>query len=102
MFRNLFVFVVLAHDRRLIRHIAVTAPPTAEWPACQTLEAFPGGEEPRFLLRDNDSIYGAEFSRMMKAVEIRELRSTYRSPWLNPYAERVIGTLRRECSDHVP
>lgn len=100
-FRSLFVFVVLSHDRRRIRHIAVTANPTAEWTARQILEAFPGGGEPELLLRDNDSIYGKEFSRMMKAVAIREVRTPFRSPWCNPYVERVIGTLRGECSDHV-
>ncbi len=100
-FRNLYVFVVLAHDRRLIRHIAVTAHPTAEWAARQIIEAFPGGDEPKYLLRDNDRIYGDDFSRMMKAVAIRELRTSYRSPWQNPYSERANGTLRRECTDHV-
>ncbi len=100
-FRSLFVFVVLSHDRRVIRHIAVTAHPTAEWTARQIVEAFPGGEEPERLLRDNDRIYGEEFIRQVKAMAIKELRTPYRSPWCNPYAERVIGTLRRECSDHV-
>jgi transposase InsO family protein len=100
-FRNLFVFVVLSHDRRLIRHVAVTKHPTAAWTARQILEAFPGGDEPELLLRDNDSIYGEEFSRVMKAAAIREVRTSYRSPWMNPYSERVNGTLRRELTDHV-
>jgi transposase InsO family protein len=100
-FRNLFVFVVLSHDRRLIRHVAVTTHPTAEWTARQIVEAFPGGDEPKLLLRDNDRIYGADFSRQMKAMVIKEMRTPLRSPWLNPYCERVIGTLRRECSDHI-
>ncbi len=100
-FRNLFVFVVLSHDRRHIRRIAVTLKPTAEWTARQILQAFPGGDEPELLLRDNDRIYDEEFSRVMKAVAIREVRTPFRSPWRNPCAERVIGTLRRECADHV-
>jgi len=100
-FRNLYVLVVLSHDRRLIRHVAVTAHPTAEWTARQILEAFPGGEEPKFLLRDNDAIYGDDFTRLVKAAAIREITTGYRSPWQNPYAERVIGTLRRECTDHL-
>ena len=65
------------------------------------MEAFPGGEEPEILLRDNDSIYGDEFSRMMRTLAIREMLTPYRSPWCNPFAERVNGTFRRELTDHV-
>ena len=100
-FRNLFVFIVLSHDRRVIRHVAVTAHPTAEWTARQIVEAFLGGEEPRLLPRDNDSIYGEDFTRQVKAMAIEELRTPFRSPWCNPFAERVIGTVRRECTDHL-
>jgi len=79
----------------------VTAHPTAEWTARQIVEAFPGGEEPRLLLRDNDSIDGDDFTRQVKAMAIKELCTPYRSPWCNPFAERVIGTVRRECTDHL-
>jgi putative transposase len=100
-FRNLFVFAVLSHHRRVIRQVAVTAHPTAEWTGQQIVEAFPGSEEPRFLLRDNDRIYGEAFTRQVKAMAIRELRAPFRSPWCNPFGERVNGTLRRECTDHL-
>ena len=100
-FRCLFVFVVLSHDRRVIRHVGVTAHPTAEWTARQLREAFPGGDEPRLLLRDNDSIFGDEFTDAVRTMAIRELHTGYRSPWQNCFVERVIGTLRRECTDHL-
>ncbi len=102
VFRLLYVFVVLSHDRRRIIHVAVTAHPTAAWTARQLVEAFPGdGTEPRFLLRDNDCIYGEDFTRMVKAMAIEQIRTAFRSPWENPYVERVIGTIRRDCTDHV-
>jgi len=101
-FRNLFVLVVLNHERWLIRHVAVTANPTSEWIAWQLREAFPGGEEPRFLLHDRDGAFsGEEFTRQLKTMCIRELLTAPQSPWLNCYAERVIGTVRRDCTDHV-
>ena len=100
-FRCLFVFVVLAHDRRVIKHVAVTAHPTADWTARQLREAFPGGDEPRLLLRDNDAIYGDDFSEAVRTLGMLELRTGIRSPWQNPYCERVIGTLRREGTDHL-
>jgi len=101
-FRNLFVLVVLSHERRMIRHVGVTANPTSEWIAGQLREAFPGGEEPRFLLHDRDGAFsGEEFARQLKLMCIRELLTTPQSPWENCYVERVIGTIRRECLDHV-
>ena len=99
-FRVLYVFVVLSHVRREILHVNVTEHPTAAWTARQILEAFPG-DVPRLLLRDRDSIYGWEFDRMVKALKIRQIRSAPRSPWQNPFVERVIGSIRRECTDHV-
>ena len=87
-------------------HMDVTAAcdffvvPTAAWTARQILEAFPG-RLPRLLLHDRDSIYGWEFNRMVKALGIHQIRSAPRSPWQNAFAERVIGTLRRECTDHI-
>lgn len=101
-FKTLYCFVILSHDRRRILHVNVTKNPTAEWTGRQLLEAIPGdGDEPRFLLRDRDGIYGDEFSRQVKLVGLRELKISPRSPWQNPYCERVIGSLRRECTDHI-
>ena len=99
-FKLLYVFVVLSHDRRQIVHVAVTAHPTAEWTARQVVEAFPE-QEPRYMVRDRDSIYGLAFSRQLAAMDIEDIRIAPRSPWENPFCERVIGTLRRECTDHV-
>lgn len=89
------------HDRRRIAHVNVTASPTAEWTAQQVVEAFPWDEAPRFLLRDRDSIYGDAFATRVRGLGIEEIKSAPRSPWQNPYAERVIGTLRRKLTDHV-
>ncbi len=98
----LYVFVVLSHDRRKIDHVNVTKHPTAEWTAHQRVVAFPGHEAmPRYLHRDRDQIYGAAFRRKVKAIGLKEVISARRSPWQNPFCERVLGTLRRECTDHV-
>ena len=78
----------------------VTDHPTAAWTARQILEAFPG-DVPRLLLHDRDGIYGWGFDRMMKVLEIRQIRSAPRSPWQNAYVERVIGSIRRECTDYL-
>ncbi len=99
-FKVLYVFVVLSHARRRILHVNVTEHPTAAWTARQILEAFPE-DVPRLLLRDRDGIYGWEFDRMMRALRIRQIRSAPRSPWQNAFAERVIGSIRRECTDHM-
>jgi transposase InsO family protein len=99
-FKLLYVFVVLSHSRRRIVRINVTDHPTAAWTASQLLEVFPC-DVPRILLRDRDSIYGWEFGQMVNALKIREIRSAPRSPRQNTYCEWVIGTLRRECTDHV-
>jgi transposase InsO family protein len=100
-FRVLYVFLVLAHDRRRILHFHVTAHPTAEWTAQQLREAFPFGQIPRYLLRDRDGIFGSEFRKDVKAMGITEVLSAPRSPWQRAYVERVIGTIRRECLDYV-
>ena len=101
-FRLLFCFVILSHDRRRIVHFNVTAHPTAEWTAQQIREVFPGdGTEPRYLLRDRDGAYGDAFRRAVRAIGIREILTAPQSPWQNPYAERVIGSIRRECLDHL-
>ncbi len=100
-FRVLFVFVVLAHDRRRVVHFNVTDSPTAKWTAQQIVEAFPLDTAPQYLLRDRDGIYGVEFSSRVQSMGIREVKTAPRSPWQNPYAERLVGTLRRDCIDHV-
>ena len=101
-FRMLYAFVVLSHDRRKIVHVNVTAAPTAEWTIRQISAAFPGdGKEPKYLLRDRDSIYDERFRRAVKAMGMEEVVSAPRSPWQNPFCERVIGTIRRDCLDHV-
>jgi transposase InsO family protein len=100
-FQVLYVFLVLLHERRRIIHFNVTAHPTAEWTAQQLREAFPFDQIPRYLLRDRDSIFGGEFRKEVTAMGIQEVLSTPRSPWQRAYVERVIGTIRRECLDHV-
>jgi len=100
-FKVLFVFVVLAHHRRRVVHCNVTDAPTAAWTAQQIVEAFPWETAPRYLLRDRDAVYGVVFSSRVQALGIREVKAAPRSPWQNPYVERLIGTLRRECLDHV-
>ena len=101
MFKVLFVFVVLAHDRRRVVHVNVTDAPTAQWTAQQIVEAFPWETAPRYFLRDRDAVYGVVFSSRVQALGIREVKTAPRSPWQNPYVERLIGTLRRECLDHM-
>ena len=100
-FRVLYVFLVLRHDRRRIVHFNVTPNPTARWTAQQIVEAFPYDQAPRFLLRDRDGIYGKDFRDRVAHMGIEEVLIAPRSPWQNPYAERVIGSIRRECLDHV-
>ena len=100
-FRLLFGFIVLHHERRQIVHSGATENPTMAWVAQQIREAFPWETTPRFLLRDRDAVYGVEFRDRVLSMGIEEVITAPRSPWQNPYVERVIGTLRRECLDHV-
>jgi len=100
-FRILFVFVVLSHDRRHIQHFNVTAHPTATWTARQLVEACGVAKTPKYLIRDRDEIYGNRFQRQAEALGIEEVITAPGSPWQNAYAERVIGSIRRECLDHV-
>jgi transposase InsO family protein len=100
-FQILYVFLVLAHDRRRILHCNVTAHPTAEWTGQQLREAFPFDQLPRYLLRDRDAIFGNAFRRQVRDMGIQEVLCTPRSPWQRAYVERMIGSIRRECLDHV-
>jgi transposase InsO family protein len=100
-FRVLYVFVVLRHERREIVHFNATCHPTAEWTAQQIVEAFPFDSAPRYLIRDRDSIYGTRFRNRVRSLGIKEVLTAPRSPWQNPYVERIIGSIRRECLNHV-
>jgi len=100
-FTLLYGFVVLGHGRRRILHLAVTEHPTGEWTRRHLLEAFPWDTAPRFLHRDRDSIYDGEFRAAVKALGIDDVPSAPRSPWQNPFAERVIGSIRSDLLDHV-
>ena len=100
-FKVLFVLLVLAHDRRRVVHFNVTENPTAHWTAQQIIEAFPWDSAPRYLLRDRDAIFGNPFQRRVDSMGIEQVLTAPRSPWQNPCVERVIGSIRRDCLDHV-
>ncbi len=99
--RVLFVLVVLAHHRRRILHVNVAEHPTAEWSAQQIVDAFPDDTTPAYLLRDRDSVYGHVFRQRVKGMGVGEVLTAPHSPWQNPFAERLIGSIRRECLNHV-
>ena len=100
-FNILFVLIILSHDRQKIIHSNVTTNPTAQWTACQLREAFPWDTAPKYMIRDRDSIYGAIVKKHIKNMEIQDVMTAFQSPWQNPYVERVIGSIRRECLDHI-
>jgi putative transposase len=97
----LFVLLILAHERRRVVHFNITEHPTALWTAQQVVDAFPWEEAPRYLLRDRDRVYGASFRQRVRHMGIEEVLIAPRSPWQNPYVERLIGSIRRDCLDHV-
>jgi transposase InsO family protein len=99
-YRLLFVLVLLAHDRRRIRHVAVTAHPTAAWTPQQLREAFPWDEAARYLLHDRDHAFDS-LQATAKGMGIEEVLTAPRAPWQNPFVERFIGAARRDCFDHV-
>jgi transposase InsO family protein len=100
-FRLLYGLLILQHGRRQILWLGVTAHPTAEWIARQLTEAFGWTAAPRYLVRDRDAVYGDIFIRRLLAMGIRDRPTAARSPWQNGYAERLIGSIRRDCLDHV-
>ena len=100
-FRLLYGLLVLGHGRRRIMWLGVTAHPTAEWIARQITEACGWEAVPTYLVRDRDRVYGEAFTRRTRAMGIRDRPTAPRSPWQNGYAERLIGSIRRECLDHV-
>ncbi len=97
----LYVFLVRRHERRQVVHFIVTEHPTAQWTVQQILEALPFDTAPRFLLRDRDNLYGERFRSRLKSLGVEEVRTASRSPWQNPYVERLIGSIRRECLNHL-
>jgi transposase InsO family protein len=99
--RVLFVLLVLAHHRRRVVHFNVTEHPTAHWTAQQIVNTFPDESAPAYLLRDRDQIYGQHFRHRLKGMGIEEVLTAPQSPWQNPFVERLIGSIRRECSNHV-
>ena len=100
-FQLLYAFVILKQDRRRLVLVSVTGHPTAEWVARQIIDAFPWDETPQYLIRDRDAIYGNAVIRRLRAMGIRDRPTAPRSPWQNSYVERLIGSIRRECLDHV-
>jgi len=100
-FRLLYGLLIVGHDRRQILWLGVTAHPTAEWIANQLTEACGWKQIPRYLIRDRDRAYGEIFVRRVRSIRIRDRPTSFRSPWQNAYAERLIGSIRRECTDHI-
>src|SRR5437588_11372943 len=100
-FQQLFACLVLRHERRQLVRFAVTRNPTAEWLARQITEAFPWDSAPKYLVRDNDRAFGVAFKARVRAMGIRDRPTSFRAPWQNGYVERLIGSVRRGCTDHL-
>ena len=100
-FKLLYAVIVLSHHRRRVIHFEVTQNPTQAWLARQITEAFPWDTAPRYLLRDRDTSYGICFQNRARVMGIEEVQAAARSPWQNPYVERIVGSIRRDCLDHV-
>jgi len=100
-FRVLFVFLFMSNDRRNVIHFNVTESPTAAWTGQQIVEAFPWDTAPKYLLRYRDGKFGDKFNRRVESMGIEQVLIAARSPWQNPYVERLLGSIRRECLDHV-
>jgi len=100
-FRVLFVFVVLSHVRRRVVHFGVTEHSTEEWTRQQMREAFRWDQAPRYVQRDREAIYGRDFDALTRDMGLQEVLTAPRSPWQNPFAEPLVGSIRRECLDHV-
>ncbi|WP_296350792.1 integrase core domain-containing protein [Reyranella sp.] len=100
-FRLLFVSVILRHERRRLISLSVTDHPTADWIARQLTDAFPWDEAPDYMIRDRDGCYGRAVTKRLAAMGIRDHPIAPRSPWQNGHAERLIGSIRRECLDHT-
>ncbi len=100
-FKLLYCLIIINHTRRRIIHCAVTTVPTSAWVAQQIIEAFPWNEAPQYMVRDNDPLFNVFVRRRLRHIGIRDRPTAPRSPWQNGYSERVNGTIRRECLDHI-
>jgi transposase InsO family protein len=100
-FKSIHVFIAISHDRRKILHFAVSSSPHSQWAIQQLRETFAFDETTKYVIRDNDSIYSNEFKQTIRQFGLKDTPTAPRSPWQNPFCERVIGTLRRECLDHM-
>ncbi|MCX5736621.1 MAG: integrase core domain-containing protein [candidate division NC10 bacterium] len=100
-FKVLFVLIVLAHNRRKVLHFNGTTHPTAQWTAQHLVEAFPWETAPKYLLRDRGAVYGEGFQRRVANLGMDQILTAGRSPWQCAVADRLIGSVRRECLDHV-
>jgi len=100
-FKTLYVFLILSFDRRRVIHFNVTSNPTADWTSLQLIQAYPFDTSPRYLIRDRDSIYDQQVVDTLYMLGIKQVVISRRSPWQNGFCERIIGTIRRDCLDHV-
>ncbi len=100
-FKTLYVFVILSLDRRRVIHFNVTPNPTEEWTSLQLTQAFPFDTTPRYLIRDRDGIYGKKVVDTIKSLGAKQVVISRKSPWQNGYCERIIGSIRRDCLDHI-
>ena len=100
-FKSIYVFVAISHDRRKILHFGVSSKPHSQWAIQQLRETFAFDETTKYVIRDNDKIFSEDFKRTIKRFGLEDTPTAPRSPWQNPICERVIGTLRRECLDHM-
>lgn len=100
-FKLLYCLVIISHSRRRIIYVAVTTVPTAAWVVRQLSEAFPWNDAPKYLIRDNDPVFNGLVQRRLRNFGIRDRPTAPRSPWQNGYSERINGTIRRECLDHI-
>jgi len=100
-FKSIYVFVAISHDRRKILHFAVTANPHSQWAIQQLRETFAFDDTTKYIIRDNDKIFSDDLKYHIKRLGLKDKPTAFRSPWQNPFCERVIGTLRRECLDHM-
>ncbi len=100
-FKAVYVFVAISHGRRKIMHFGVTSKPHSQWAIQQLREAFAFNETTKYVIRDNDKIFSEDFKKHIPQFGLEDKPTAYRSPWQNPICERVIGTLRRECLDHM-
>ncbi|MBN2378023.1 MAG: transposase [Sedimentisphaerales bacterium] len=101
-FKALYVFVAISHDRRKILHVGVTSKPHSQWAIQQLRETFAFDDTTKYVVRDNDKIFSYDFQQYIKnTLQLQDTPTAYRSSWQNPHAERVIGTLRRECLDNM-